>query len=65
MELNAENIEEAVEKLMDVQQVDGVWPYVTAGTGLSDETAIWLFQETNIPVITRDGSTWLRGVKIE
>jgi hypothetical protein len=40
-------------------------PYYTTDTSLSDETAVWLFKECNIPVITRDGAKWFKGVKVD
>ena len=38
--------------------------FYTAGTGLTDEFAVEWFKDTNQLVMTRDGTLWKRGEKI-
>lgn len=63
MEMDIEDFGQAVERIRNGRPLEAE-PYYTADTSLSDEVAIWLFKETIIPVITRDGSKWFKGVKV-
>ena len=54
----------AAKRLRNAIRIEEAEPYYTKDTSLTDEMAIDLFKETKIPVITRDGSKWFRGVKV-
>jgi hypothetical protein len=37
----------------------------TAGTGIPDEMWVDYYKDINIPIITRDGTKWVKGVKVD
>lgn len=59
-----EELSKAIERFLNEQPPSELTLF-TSGTGIPDEMWIEYYKDTNIPVITRDGSTWRRGVKVE
>lgn len=58
------DIEEAIEQLLKYQPPKE-FTLFTSGTGIPDEIWIEHYKDTDIPIITRDGSTWRKGERIE
>lgn len=54
----------AAERLLN-DQSPHEYMIFTAGTGIPDEVWLHHYKDTNILIITRDGSMWRRGERVE
>ena len=60
-----EDIEFAVKRPLDDSLREYPYVFITSGTGIPDEMAVEQFKNTSIIVITRDGTKWQYGEKVE
>lgn len=61
--INQEDVSKMIAAMMTPTNLNPV--FFSAGTGIPDEMAVKYFEDTDVKVITRDGTEWKNGKRIE